>query len=324
MGRPPRVLAAAFVALALTAKADGDDTEVLHVGDASIRVRDVEVRLAKMPAFQLRAYGTTDGEVRHRIVDEVLVPELLAAEDAKQRRFAEGPRAARRIREALARALGTSILDAATTAGVPEDEGRRYYDTHRDDYEKPERIRISRILIDDDALARKILSEAAGTAGLDHWNEFARQNSLDAATKMRGGMLGFIYPDGRTESPQVAVDPALYRAAATVRDGELVPEPVKEGTHLAVVWRRGTLSKLARTYESVRDEIRALLVRERAEKTLATLKEDLRRGSLKDYDAGPLESLDVGDPKSSKPAPRPSTSGATVDPVPHPSERGLR
>ena len=195
---------------------------------------------------------------------------------------------------------------------------------HRDDYEKPERIRISRILVDDDALARKILTEAKGTAGLDHWNEFARQSSLDAATKMRGGMLGFVYPDGRTESPQVAVDPALYAAAAKVRDGELVPEPVKEGAHLAVVWRRGTLPKLARTYESERDDIRMLLVREHAEKTLATLKEDLRRSSLKDYDPEPLESLDVGDPVTPKPTPRPSASGVTADPVPHPSERGLR
>src|SRR5258706_525327 len=133
MGRPPRVLAAALVGLALTAKADGNDLEVLQVGGASLRVSDVEKRLAKMPAFQRRAYGATDAEVRRRFVDEVLLPELLAAEDAKQRRLAEGPRAARRIREALARALGASILDAETAAGVPEDEIRRHYEAHRDD-----------------------------------------------------------------------------------------------------------------------------------------------------------------------------------------------
>src|SRR5258706_525756 len=84
MGRPPRVLAAALVGLALTAKADGNDLEVLQVGGASLRVSDVEKRLAKMPAFQRRAYGATDAEVRRRFVDEVLLPELLAAEDARR------------------------------------------------------------------------------------------------------------------------------------------------------------------------------------------------------------------------------------------------
>ena len=295
----------------------------MEVGTTVLRASDVARRLATIPDFQRRTFGTTDAEIRRHFVGEVLVPQLLVAEDARARHLETVPRVRLRLREALSRALGEALLDEARAQGVPEKSVREFYDSHRDDYEKPERIRIARILVDDDALARQVLSQAKGSAGLEHWNQLARDHSLDSATKLRGGSLGFVYPDGRTDVPQVAVDPVLYAAASKVKDGELVPEPVKEGTHLAVVWRRGTLPKTSRSLDSERNAIVDGLTRERAEKAFAALREDLRRQGLKDANPALLEALPPDAPDR-PPPPRPSASEGIAEPVPRPTERGLR
>src|SRR5262249_27531911 len=144
----------------------------------------------------------------------VLVPELLFSQYAEQAKLASAPHVRLRLREALQRALGDALLDQARAAAVSDTDLQAYYDARRDDYEKPERIRISRILVEDEALARRILSDAASIKGPELWKQAARDHSLDEATKLRGGVLGFVYPDGRTDVPQVAVDPVLYAAAA--------------------------------------------------------------------------------------------------------------
>jgi peptidyl-prolyl cis-trans isomerase C len=317
---------AALAALAMfvtPAYAEPADPVVVEVGATALRASDVARRLSAVPAFQRRTFGATDAEIRRHFVDAVLVPELLVGEDARQRHLDSVPRVRLRLREALQRALGEALLTDARAAGTPDELVRAYYESHRDDYEKPERIRIARILVADEALARKVLSEAKGSAGLEHWNQLARDQSLDAATKLRGGMLGFVFPDGRTDVPQVAVDPVLYTAASKVKDGELVTEPVKEGTHLAVVWRRGTLPKISRSLDSQRDTIVAILVRERAEQAFAKLREDLRRQGLKEANPALIEALPPDPPDGPAP-PRPSASEGTADPVPRQTARGLR
>jgi peptidyl-prolyl cis-trans isomerase C len=54
----------------------------------------------------------------------------------------------------------------------------------------------------------------------------------------------------------VRFDPVLFAAAARVKDGEMVGEPVKEGDAFAVVWRRGTLPAVRRSVEEEASAIR--------------------------------------------------------------------
>lgn len=315
----------ASVAIAMPAHADAPDPVVIQVGTARMTASEVSGRLAEIPGFQRRALGRTDAEIRRRFAEDVLVPELLFSQYAEQKRLAGVPHVRLQLREALSRSLGDVILNEAASAQIPEDELRAYYDAHRDDYSKPERIRISRILVDDEALAKRIVTEASGIKGAELWKQLARDHSLDAATKLRGGMLGFVYPDGRTDVPQVAVDPALYAAAARVKDGELVQTPVKEAGHLAVVWRRGSLPAVSSSFAAEHDAIRDILAREKAERAFSALREELRQTDVKDENPALLESL-----KDSPAAPDATTSAVpppplgSGDPVPRQTDRGLR
>jgi peptidyl-prolyl cis-trans isomerase C len=315
----------AVATIAMPARADAPDPVVIQVGTAQMTASEVGRRLEEMPAFQRRALGRTDAEIRRRFAEDVLVPELLFSQYAEQKKLASVPHVRLALREALSRALGDTFLDDAANAQLTEDELRAYYDAHRDDYQKPERIRISRILVDDEALAKRIVTDASGIKGAELWKQLARDHSLDAATKLRGGMLGFVYPDGRTDVPQVAVDPALYAAAAKVKDGELVQTPVKEAGHLAVVWRRGSLPAVASSFAAEHDAIRDILAREKAERAFSALREELRQKDVKDVNPALLESL-----KDSPSEPSAAASGvpppplSSADPVPRQTDRGLR
>lgn len=296
---------------------------VVRVGDAVMRVSDVTRRLAALPTFQLGSLGKSPGEVRRRYVDTVLVPEMLYGAEASKRRLESRPDVVAKIRDARRRAMVDQIRRERAAQGIPEEELRNYFAEHRDEFEKPERLRIARILTEDEVAAKKVLADAHGVGGPERWTKLAREHSVDASTKMRGGNLGFVFPDGRTDVPQLRVDPSLYAAASGVKDGELVAEPVKEGNRFAVVWRRGTLPKVARTVDEERQHIYDVLLRRHVDAAVDALVADLRKKYWVTGDPSLLDGPLPGEaaPRLPVPAPRPSTS---VDPVPRPTDRGLR
>ncbi len=322
--RPRLVLLGALLVLpAPRADALDADPVVVHVGDASLRVSDVTRRLASIPDFQLRTFGSTPEQIRAAFVDAVLVPELLYGEEAARLHLKEQPDVRHRIDAALARALTNSLRADTVAAGVTEDDVRAYYDSHRGEYHQPVALRLFRILLDDESLAKRILSEAAGAGGPARWRDSARAHSLDTATKMRGGDLGFVFPDGHTDVPQLDVDPALYDAASKVRDGEVVPLPIKEGGHLAVVWRRGSRPKADISFAAAHASIRDRLLRARTQRAVDTLRDALRARNVNDENPALLDDLT---PRLEllPPRPRPSAAPFAARPVPEPTDRGLR
>jgi peptidyl-prolyl cis-trans isomerase C len=295
---------------------------VVRVGPEVARVSDVSRRFAGMPPYQLA--GLAQGaDAKRRFVDGVLVPEMLYGAEGARRNVMSAPAVARRVLDAKRRALVESIRRELADKGIPDAELKAYYDAHASDYRRPERLRLLRILVADEATAKKIIGEARGPGGPQHWATLARESSVDEATKMRSGSLGFVQPDGHTEVPQLAVDPALYAAAAKVRDGDVVPNPVREGDRFAVVWRRGTLPKLDRSFDVERPAITALLLRERTDHAVQGLLEDLRKAQLHDENVALLELLPV-EPPTHPPVDRLSKTVRSVDPAPSAGERGLR
>jgi peptidyl-prolyl cis-trans isomerase C len=322
LGRPFLAVVAVVLATAV-AHADDPDPVVITVGPLTMRASDVSRRLAAMPPFQRATLGSTPGEIRKAFVATVLVPEMLESAGADARQLASNASVQHELRDALRRALIESVRKQTMAAGVPDAEIKAYYDAHGDDYRKPERIRIFRILLDDEGLARQVLTDARGVGGPERFAKLAREHSVDAATKLRSGALGFVFPDGRTDVPQLTVDPTLYAAASKVRDGEFCPEPVREGAHFAVVWRRGTLPALNRSLDAERPAITALLVRQRVDGAAKALVEDLRKRDLRDENPALLDAL----PKENPVPPSEERRHGTlhpVNPVPTPSERGLR
>lgn len=317
--------------LSVSAFAADGGAPVVRAGNESADAPAVLRAFGRVPPFQLAELGVDDAARRRAVVEKLLVPELQGAAEARARGLHERPRTADRIRELHARAMDSELSRlAALNEPVTDADVQRYFDAHKERFETPRRVRIWRILVADEALAKRIIAESQGAGGPAKWRAFARESSLDAATKLRDGDLGFVRPDGQTDTPQLRVDSALFAAVEKLQDGQLSPEPLTVAGGFAVVWRRGSLPAISRTVAQEASAIRTLLTRERNEGARKKLLVELREQRLRGLDAELLETL----PDSTF-AP-PAASGKTLPPLPTgtaakagaetpaPGERGTR
>lgn len=310
------------------ALAAGGDAIVVRAGSATLDAATVARRLSAVPAYQLAALAAEPTKARRAFADQVLVPELLHAEEARARKLDQKPAVQDKLREILRQAMELELRrELEQKRPVTADEVKAYFDANRSRFETPRRIRIWRIVVKDEALAKKIIEEARGVDGPTRWSALAREHSIDKATHLRSGDLGFVRADGSTDTPRVRVNPALFAAVDGLKDGEILPEPLPDGPNFAVLWRRGSMPGVTRTLEQEEQAIRTLLERERLEKAQAELLASLRAKYVSGVQENLLEYVtidgfgDVAARQRPGVVPRRSQAGATP---PAPGERGNR
>jgi len=269
-----------------------DSKAVARVGAVSVDPNELLRRMAQIPNFQRAALADSPDNLARNVLETRIVPELLFSQEAERLKLDQRPVLLARRREILRQALERSISrDVAQKTPVTSADIEAYFAANRARFETPRRIRIWRILTDDEGLARKIIADCQGVDGIKHWSQYARENSLDAATQFRDGDLGFVHEDGKTDTPTLRVDPVLFASADHLADGELAKEPFKEGAHWAVIWRRGSAAAVTRTVAQEQGSIRQVLERERVAKARETLLSDLRAKYVSSQNDALLETV---------------------------------
>ena len=264
------------------------------VGTRQVTVGELEDRIAAIPIYQLSQFGSSREAVTRAYVDQVLLRDLVLAAGAEQRGLDRQLPTSQLISRALSGVtLRKNRIGYVSAAAIPMEDVRKYYEENRSRFDSPERINIWRILCKTRDEATTVLEAARRDATMTKYNDLAREHSADKATNLRGGNLGFVGPDGASNEAGVKVDPALVRAAQSVKDGEFVPQPVAEGTGFAVVWRRATVPANRRSVEDSAAQIRAALFRERTEAAEKKLIDDLRAKNVKEVNEGLLGVIEL-------------------------------
>jgi peptidyl-prolyl cis-trans isomerase C len=301
----PRVFARiALVVAALSthvpSRADGDAEAArrakiaVRVGSRTMTVGELEDRLVEIPSFQLATFGATRDAAVRAYVEQVVVRDFLLEAGAEARGLdKELPTS-----QVILRALSSATFRAAHKAIPPRqaismDDVKKYYEDNRARFDSPQRINVWRILCKTKDEATTVLDTAKREPTITRYNDLAREHSQDKATNMRGGNLGFLAPDGTSNEAGLKADPALIRAAETVKDGEFVPQPVAEGEYFAVVWRRATVPASRRSVEEATEQIKTALYRERIDGTDKKLIDDLRAKNVKSVDYSLLGFVDL-------------------------------
>jgi peptidyl-prolyl cis-trans isomerase C len=323
------LLRAFFLTLATLPRAVGADGAppadevVAKVGNNAITVGDLEQRLRAIPAFQLEAIAATPEEARRRFLEEVMIKELLFAEAAKARALERDPAIHDRINDALRVARVNQLRDETTV--TPEDVAT-FYRANRARFDTPPRIGIFRILCATRAEADAVLAQARARGGLASWNELAREKSIDKTTSLRGGNLGFVAADGSTSEATVRVNPAVFVAADRVKDGEIVSEPVAEGSQWGVVWRRGSVPAIHRTLDQEAGAIRQIVLRDKLTTGLHSLLDRLRTENHVEKTPQLIEVLEINPSGDVEQRKRPGVAPRkpTMLPQPTMTPRGLR
>lgn len=320
-------LPALCLLLSASAVFAADQKPVAQVGSESISAETLTRKLARLPAFQRAALGSDPNQLKKQVLEGELIPELLFAQEAARLKLNEQPLPKRRERDLLRDAMERELRkEAQAKAPISDAEIHSYFEANRSRFEIPRRLRVWRILLDDEALAKKIIADSKGTDGIQRWSQYARENSLDKATHLRNGDLGFVHPDGNTDAPTLRVDPIIFSEADKLGDGDVSPEPIKEGGHFAVLWRRGSLKAMTRTVAQEQGSIRQVLERKRVEEARDALLATLRAKYVTNVNEAALETFAVdaqGVPARAlgKRTGRPALAGSAV---PAPSERGER
>ncbi len=282
-------------------RADGDAAVdarrarvAIKVGKETVTVGELEDRLAGIPPFQQTMWGSSRDEIVKNFANDVVVRDLLLGAGAEQKKLD----AEITTQTQKNRALSTATLRALkrgtpSPAAIPMEDVQKYYDENRSHFDSPERIQIWRILVASQAEADAVLAAAKREPTVAKFNELAREKSIDKATNLRGGNLGFIAPDGSSNEAGLKVDIALVKAVQSVKDGEFVAQAIPEGGNFAVVWRRGTVPATKRSVEEASAQIRATLYRERTEGAEKKLIDELRAKKVTGYNADPLKIIEI-------------------------------
>lgn len=320
------LLAGAWCCQLARAEPGAEAPALARIGPLAIDPGSLSARAARLAPAQRLLLGKDWPEQRRRLLAEELVPEaLLQVQAARDDRGLFSARD-----RALADALSLQQEREARSRGVlPEQLARRHAEQQALD--APRTVLIWRILLRSEADALSLLKEL-GQPAESLWTRLARERSIDQATHMRGGSLGYVAPSGQTHMPQVRVSPALFAAADQVKDGELVPRPVPEGSDFAVVWRRASRATaaaalpLSPTATGAAD-VGAQLISEAVARDLRALTRELRAESLRDYRPELVAGLELRSSAALEPAKPGGTAATAARPVtlaPRPTDSGLR
>lgn len=322
-----RLAALSVLVTIFSAHAAPDDPVVARVGAKEITASELSRRILAIPRFQLRQFGSTPAEMRRAYLERVMIPELLLTEGAMARKLVDDPGVRVKILDAERSAMLHAVRKEQVDEGAISDaEAQRFYDQNREKFQTGERIQIWRILVASSEEAQKIIDEVKAPGSEKKWAEIARERSLDKSTSERGGNLGFLQTDGQSNEVAVKAEPVVVTAAKKVKDGELVLEPVKESKGFGVVWRRGTIPAITRSFEFEVKQIKQMLARQKSEGAVKSLLEKLRKENLSEVNDGLLGLVEITSnadvvPVQRKPGTRPKAPGK---PQPTASPQGSR
>ncbi|WP_394833523.1 peptidyl-prolyl cis-trans isomerase [Pendulispora rubella] len=277
---------------------------VAKVGARTVTAAELEARLATIPAFQLRTFGETPEAIKKGVLERVIVPELLLEQGAEAKHLETDRGVAERLSRAQAQATVRALRAQVGTA-VSAEEIKRYFEENRGRFEAPESYNLWRILCKTREEALSVLEDAKKDGQLAKFQSLAESHSIDQATYLRGGNLGFVNAEGVSNEAGLRVEPALVKAALSVKDGEFVPAPVEEAGAWAVIWRRGTVGASRRTLEELMPRIRDMILRQRLDTAVSKLVTDLRTRDVRDLNESLLPGLPVADKETVVPRKRP-------------------
>lgn len=232
--------------------------------DVAARLGDAEVPYARFEAYVRRSVGETDAPLESGVLtelfDQFLEEEMLVRLAADRGLTANAGVAPRRAIDAL---IQDEQKQEAANASDTDPEVATYYQQHRKEFTRPERVRLRQILIEDRRAADAAVRELAAGTGFD---ELARRISRDPSAAS-GGFQGEL---SRADLP-----PAFVDLVFGLQPGEVSPVvPANYGFHIFQVTER--LPAEVAPLPQVRGEILERLRQQRADQLLGKLVTEAR------------------------------------------------
>lgn len=253
-----------------------------RVGDRDITLGEFAATLDRMDQFDRLRYQTT--ERRKELLDQIIAVELLAGE-ARKRGLDKDPETAEAMRQVLRDAIQRQArLKGRSPGEIPEPEVRAWYESHKKEFEEPERRRVAHIVLKDKAKAEKVLADAR-KANPTQWGELVLDQSLESPGKpYRGslellGDLGLVEAADGDSSPASKVPPEVRKAAFEIaKAGDVLDHLVQTGDgNWHVVRLIGKTDPHTRSFAEAERTIRISIVQKELGDADKALEAELRK-----------------------------------------------
>ncbi|HEX8050080.1 MAG TPA: peptidylprolyl isomerase [Solirubrobacterales bacterium] len=229
--------------------------------DLVARIGDEEIRYGRFEEYVKRTAGDGEtvlaGDVLSQLFDQFLDEELLVRLAVDRGLAKPGGASAAARRRAIDALLAADVREPAA------EEVAAYYQAHREEFARPERVRLRQILTEDRTTAERAVRELAGGAD---FAVVARQLSRDPSAAS-GGFQGEL---SREDLPQGFADVIFALQPGEV--SRLIP--AEYGFHIFQVVSRSPAEVVP--LDAARSEIAERLRQERADRRLAELVAEAR------------------------------------------------
>ena len=225
---------------------------------------------------------------RKDLLHNIIRRELLA-EEAGRRGLDKDPDVQRTMKQVMIQKLLAKVYKERVEAkGVTDQELQKFYQDHFKEYNKPEQVRISVVLVADKATADKVLAEANKAKGnMRTWRELVRKYSKDKASKIRGGDLRYF--DAKT----TRVAKPLVEAAFKLAKPGQITGPIKTDKGWYVIRLTHRRKAFKRTLDEVKDQITQRILRQKRSAAIKAFIEELRKKAKIKINDQELASLKV-------------------------------
>lgn len=248
-------------------------------------------------------------EQKRELLDDLIYRAALV-KAAERSGMTEQPELRRAMDQLVAnRYLQDTLRQTQRGLSVGDDEVRRFYDQHADEYTVPARKRVAMLKISVSANAgepawnealEKMRQARAAAAKLDasvpHFGVLAREVSNDVASRHRGGVIGWI-AEGRSD--RYSHDRAVIDATRALEESGALSEVLRGQDGVYLVKLVESEPRQARGFEQLAAGIRQRLMQQR----LAESEQQFRRNLVREVGVDVRESVLSAIPPLAPPAP---------------------
>lgn len=247
--------------------------EVLATVDGvPITVGEFTDRINKQSPYIRARYSSI--ERKREFLQNLIRFEVLARE-AQKRGFDKDAEVVRTMKQVMIQKLTKDIIDnSVKLTDITDEELKKFYDEHVDEYRKAEQVRASAIVVKDKKAGDTVAAEAKkNTQDQKLFRDLVTKHCVDEELKSRGGDLRYFAKD----DPNLA-KPVIEAAFALEKIGD-VAGPVKTDKGFYVVKLTGRRKELNRTFEEVKRQIQNRLYRDKRTKSLEDFVTNLKAKS---------------------------------------------
>jgi peptidyl-prolyl cis-trans isomerase C len=251
-------------------------------------------------------------EQKRVFLDNLIRFEVLAKE-AEKRGLHKDPEVVQTMKSAMITKLLKDELERGIKPeDIPEADMKAHFDAHQAEFNKPEEVRVSAVILSKKAQADEVARQARAEAGKTNkaFRELVTKYSTDEESKLRGGDLRYFARES-AEIPR----PVVEAAFGLEKTGD-VAGPIAADGKFYVIKQTGRRKAVVKTYDQVKRQIQNDLYKDRREASQKQFVEQLRARAKVEVFEDNLKKVRVD--TSSQAAAEPLTPDPHAAPPPSP------